>query len=72
MGSYKTIQKIGLFLNLQKRIAMCIWNVKESERHCDFCVVEMCPDRQPKQPKIVTTTQTDFELQPIFQDYKTE
>ena len=51
---------------------MCIWNVKESERHCDFCVVEMCPDRQPKQPKIVTTTQTDFELQPIFQDYKTE
>lgn len=39
----------------------CIWNIKETERDCEFCAVEYCSYRLPKTPKIVTTTQGAFE-----------
>ena len=51
---------------------MCVWNVKLEDRHCEYCVVEFCPDRLPKQPKAYTSTQTGFEIQPIYHDNKTE
>lgn len=41
----------------------CVWNVKESERHCDFCCVERCNDRKPKQPQTKSETQKGYKLQ---------
>ena len=38
----------------------CIWNIKPEERQCQFCVVEGCKDRLPKQPKTITNTQGAF------------
>lgn len=38
----------------------CIWNIKPEERHCDFCVVERCQDRLPKQSEAKALTQTEL------------
>jgi len=39
----------------------CIWNVKPTERHCGYYVVENCNERLPKQPQTITSTQSTFE-----------
>lgn len=33
----------------------CIWNVKEEERHCEFCTARFCDDRQPQAENETTT-----------------